>query len=71
MIVKNEPYLIEYNVRGGRCQTILPKLKTNLIDILLSCCERKLNKINISSQTKKVCVLFCAPKVIPIVLKKI
>ena len=32
MIVNNEPYLIEYNVRMGdpECQTILPKLKTNL-----------------------------------------
>ena len=31
MIVDNEPYLIEYNVRMGdpECQTILPKLKTD------------------------------------------
>ena len=44
MIVKNEPYLIEYNVRMGdpECQTILPKLKTDLIDIFLACCEKKL-----------------------------
>ena len=40
MIVKNEPYLIEYNVRMGdpECQTILPKLKTDLADIFLACC---------------------------------
>ena len=44
MIVKNEPYLIEYNVRMGdpECQTILPKLKTDLIDIFLACCEKKI-----------------------------
>ena len=63
MIVKNEPYLIEYNVRMGdpECQTILPKLKTNLIDILLSCCERKLNKINIKwSNKKSLCVVLCS-----------
>ena len=44
MIVKNEPYLIEYNVRMGdpECQTILPKLKTDLIDIFFyACCEKK------------------------------
>ena len=63
MIVKNEPYLIEYNVRMGdpECQTILPKLKTNLIDLLLSCCERKLNKINIKwSNKKSLCVVLCS-----------
>ena len=41
MIVNNEPYLIEYNVRMGdpECQTILPKLKSDLLEIFLSCCE--------------------------------
>ena len=36
MIVKDEPFLIEYNVRMGdpECQTILPKLKTDMIDII-------------------------------------
>ena len=36
MIVKDEPYLIEYNVRMGdpECQTILPKLKTDLFEII-------------------------------------
>ena len=44
MIVDNEPYLIEYNVRMGdpECQTILPKLKSDLLDIFLSCCNEKL-----------------------------
>ena len=34
MIVNNEPYLIEYNVRMGdpECQTILPKLKTDFFE---------------------------------------
>ena len=38
MIDNNEPYLIEYNVRMGdpECQTILPKLETDLIDIFYS-----------------------------------
>ena len=63
MIVKNEPYLIEYNVRMGdpECQTILPKLKTNLLDIFLSCCEEKLNQINIKWLDKKsICVVMCS-----------
>ena len=47
MIKNGEPYLIEYNVRMGdpECQTILPKLKTDLLEILLSCCDKKLSEI--------------------------
>ena len=63
MIVKNEPYLVEYNVRMGdpECQTILPKLKTNLSDIFLACCEKKLNQINIEWVNKKsLCVVLCS-----------
>ena len=63
MIVKNEPYLIEYNVRMGdpECQTILPKLKTDLIEILFACCKKKLENINIEwSQKKSLCVVLCS-----------
>jgi len=63
MIIKNEPYLIEYNVRMGdpECQTIIPKLKTDLIDIILACCEKKLNKIDIQWFNKKsLCVVLCS-----------
>ena len=44
MIVKDEPFLIEYNVRMGdpECQTILPKLLTNFDEIILACCNGKL-----------------------------
>jgi phosphoribosylamine--glycine ligase len=63
MIVENEPYLIEYNVRMGdpECQTILPKLKTNLVEILEACCDRKLADINIEWTNKKsLCVVLCS-----------
>ncbi len=63
MIVDNEPYLIEYNVRMGdpECQTILPKLKTDLIDILIACCDEKLNKIKIEWFDKKsLCIVLCS-----------
>ena len=63
MIVENEPYLIEYNVRMGdpECQTILPKLKTDLTDIFLACCDRKLNQIEIEWLNKKsICVVVCS-----------
>jgi phosphoribosylamine--glycine ligase len=63
MIVENEPYLIEYNVRMGdpECQTILPKLKTSLVEILMACCNKKLADINIEWINKKsLCVVLCS-----------
>ena len=63
MIIKNEPFLIEYNVRMGdpECQTILPKLKTNLLDIINACCTNELDKLNIEWLNKKsLCIVLCS-----------
>jgi len=63
MIVNNEPFLIEFNVRMGdpECQTILPILETDLGEIILSCCNKKLIDINIKWKTKKsVCIVLCS-----------
>ena len=63
MIVEGEPYLIEYNVRMGdpECQTILPKLKTDLLDIIESCCNEELNKVEIEWYDKKsLCIVLCS-----------
>ena len=63
MIVKNEPYLIEYNVRMGdpECQTIIPKLKTDISEIFMSCCNRKLSEINIEwSNKNSLCIVVCS-----------
>ena len=63
MIIDNEPYLIEYNVRMGdpECQTILPKLKTGLLEIFLSCCNEKLNETEIEWHNKKsLCIVLCS-----------
>ena len=63
MIVKGEPYLIEYNVRMGdpECQTILPKLKTDLLDIIEACCSQKLKDLEIEWYDKKsLCIVLCS-----------
>jgi len=63
MIVDNEPYLIEYNVRMGdpECQTILPKLKTDLSEVFLACCNENLHQINLDWLNKKsLCVVVCS-----------
>ena len=63
MIIDNEPYLIEYNVRMGdpECQTILPKLNTDLLEIFLACCNQNLKEIKINwSNKKSLCVVLCS-----------
>ena len=63
MIVDNEPYLIEYNVRMGdpECQTILPKLNNDLLEVLIASCEKRLSEIKINWENKKsLCVVLCS-----------
>ena len=63
MIIENEPYLIEYNVRMGdpECQTILPKLKSDLFNILISCCDETLSGTKIEWHNKKsLCIVLCS-----------
>ena len=63
MIIDNEPYLIEYNVRMGdpECQTILPKLNTDLFEIFLACCNQNLKELKINWNNKKsLCVVLCS-----------
>jgi phosphoribosylamine---glycine ligase len=63
MIINNEPFLIEYNVRMGdpECQTILPKLETNLIDIMDACCNKNLSNLEIKWKNKKsICIVLCS-----------
>ena len=71
MINNDEPYLIEYNVRMGdpECQTILPLLENDFLEILESCVNRTLDKIELKWKAKKVFVLFCPLRVIQISLK--
>ena len=56
MIKKNEPYLIEYNIRMGdpECQVILPRLKTDIIKIFEKAILNKLQSIKIKWIKKKV-----------------
>jgi len=63
MIVNNEPYLIEYNVRMGdpECQTILPKLKSDFAKIIDACVNQKLELIDIEwSNEKSLCIVLCS-----------
>tara|TARA_B100000941_G_scaffold203064_1_gene147879 strand:- start:2678 stop:3943 length:1266 start_codon:yes stop_codon:yes gene_type:complete len=67
MIRQNEPYLIEYNVRMGdpECQVILPRLKTDLVKILLSVIKNNLNNIQIKWKKEKCMTIVICSKGYP------
>jgi len=63
MVVENEPYLIEYNVRMGdpECQTILPRLKTDLFEIINSVIDQNLLNQKIEwHNDKSISVVLCS-----------
>ena len=63
MIIKGEPYLIEYNVRMGdpECQTILPRLKTDFLKVIEAVVEKKLDQLNLEWHTdKSISIVLCS-----------
>ena len=63
MIVNNNPYLIEYNVRMGdpECQTILPRVETDFADIIYACVNQNLSSVDIELSNKKsICIVLCS-----------
>ena len=63
MIVNNNPYLIEYNVRMGdpECQTILPRVETDFADIIYACVNQNLSSVDIQLSNKKsICIVLCS-----------
>ena len=63
MIINNEPYLIEYNVRMGdpECQTIFPRLKTNFFEIVEAVINENLEKLNLEwSNSKSLSIVQCS-----------
>ena len=63
MIKNNEPYLIEYNIRMGdpECQVILPRLKTDLVKIIVNSVANKLKKIKIKwKKEKSMTIVLCS-----------
>lgn len=49
MNVNGDPYVIEYNVRLGdpEAEVVLPRIKTDLVDIFSAATEKRLSEINI------------------------
>ena len=63
MIKNNEPFLIEYNIRMGdpECQVILPRLKTDIVEIFNKAISNKLQNIKIRWKNEKcMTIVLCA-----------
>jgi len=63
MIEKDQPKVLEFNVRFGdpETQVTLPRLKTDLLDILFAVSEKKLNRINLEWRSQAaVCVVLAS-----------
>ena len=56
MIKKDEPYLIEYNIRMGapECQVLMMRLETDLLKILDSAMKNELVNLKIKWNKKKL-----------------
>lgn len=61
MITQNGPKVVEFNARFGdpETQVVLPLLKSDLVEIMLACCERKLaeKKIEWDDENASACVI--------------
>ena len=63
MVRKDEPYLIEYNIRMGdpECQVLMMRLKTDLLEIINCATKNEIDKINIMWNKKScISIVLCA-----------
>ena len=63
MIKKEEPYLIEYNIRMGdpECQALMMRLETDLLKIIDSATKNKINNLKIEwAKKNSITVVLCA-----------
>ncbi len=59
MIVDDEPYMIEYNCRMGDPETevVIPRLKNDLVELLVAAANQQLDKIKIETDPRTVCTV--------------
>ncbi len=60
--VNDEPYLIEYNCRLGDPETevVIPRLKNDLVELLKSAADQKLNEVNLEIDKRSACTVVAA-----------
>ncbi|MBN2519966.1 MAG: phosphoribosylamine--glycine ligase [Bacteroidales bacterium] len=59
MIVNEDPYVIEYNVRMGdpEAEVVIPRIKNDLLEIFIKLSEKKLNTIKLEIEKSAACTV--------------
>ena len=60
MVVGGKPVNIEYNSRWGdpECQTVLPGIESDYLDLVMACLDKRLNEVEIKQDNKvRICVV--------------
>ena len=54
MIIENEPFLIEFNVRMGdpETQVVIPRIKNDFVDIILKCVNNRIKEIELEIENR-------------------
>ncbi|RJP29664.1 MAG: phosphoribosylamine--glycine ligase [Candidatus Omnitrophota bacterium] len=68
MITKDGPKTLEFNVRFGdpETQAILPRLKTDIVEVMLACAKKQLSKVKTLDWDNRSCVcVVCSSKGYP------
>ncbi len=67
MLTPSGPKVLEYNVRFGdpECQAILPRLKSDFLDLCIATCTGKLGNIDIEFDPRPSCCVVLASKGYP------
>lgn len=65
--VKNNPYVIEYNVRMGDPETevVLPRIDSDFLELLVACSEKKLDTLEIKIKPQTCATVVLASKGYP------
>jgi len=62
MLTHGGPKVLEYNVRFGdpECQALLPRIKTDLLELMLAVCEKRLDEVEIETEPGATCCIVLA-----------
>ena len=62
MITKEGPKVVEYNCRFGdpECQVILPRLKADMLEVIVACTQSELGSVNIEFDDEVKCCVVLA-----------